>query len=74
MYQLYLDKDKCILEIKKLSKVFKIDEIEEDLFQYNDCYYFGKNRKVLKDKAKEIKKRWQSEAENRLEKVKNIKI
>ncbi|NMB10334.1 MAG: hypothetical protein GX982_06550 [Tissierellia bacterium] len=74
MYQLYLDKDKCILEIKKLSKVFKNVEIEEDLFQYNDCYYFGKNRKVLKDKAKEIKKRWQSEAENRLEKVKNIKI
>lgn len=76
MYQLYFQKDECIIQIKKLSKVFndQIPKITEEIFYYNNCYYFCKNRAVLKTKAEEMKQGWLTETQERLDKVMNIKI
>jgi hypothetical protein len=74
MYQLYFKKEECILEIKPVQKVFKNLSITEEVWQYNNCFYFCKDRKSLKIKALELKEEWLKEAQKRLDKVNSIKI
>ena len=71
-YQLYFDKEECILEINPLKKVFENINIVDEIYKYNNCYYFGKNKEILKEKAEELKQEWIKEAEERLHKVEDI--
>ena len=41
---------------------------------HNDCYYLGANKKLLKEKALEIKNEWLKEAEEELNKIREIVI
>lgn len=74
MYQLFHDKEKCILEIKPLKDVFKNVKITDELLRYNQNYFFCNNRKSLKEFAERMKQEWIDEAQVRLDAVTQIKI
>lgn len=73
-YQLEFNKDMCILTISPLKGVFKKTHVPNEVFQFNDCYYFCSNLELLKTKALELKEQWRLETEKRLEKIININI
>lgn len=75
-YQLYVDKDNCILKISKLTKNLEkeIFIITEKLYRFNDYYYVSTSRKVLKEKALELQLNWKMELEEKLKKINNIKL
>lgn len=76
MYQLYYNRERKEIKIKPLEKIFQRDNllITEELYEYNDCYYFCKSRKILKEKAEEIKVEWIKELEEEINGLKSIEI
>ena len=75
-YQLYINKEEHVLEIKLLQAMFsdKINTITDKPRQYNNNYCFGSNRKALKELAIKIKQQWVTEAQDRLDMILAIKI
>lgn len=82
-YQLFHDKETYELKIQPLAKIFKKDKNlaksiselgENDVFNYNRCYLFANNRKILVSYALAYKKEWLQEQEDIMNKIKNIKI
>lgn len=46
----------------------------EEVEQFNSCYYISTDRKALKEKGKELKELWLNRAQERVDKIKEIKI
>jgi hypothetical protein len=63
---LYFERSKKVLQITKAKKIFHDLNFTEEVSQYNDCYLYCADRKVLVTKAKDIKQRWISEVEKEL--------
>ncbi|MBD8836205.1 hypothetical protein IFU39_00030 [Paenibacillus sp. CFBP 13594] len=76
MYQLYHDKEKSIIEVKGLKKVFQNANlnITDEPYRYNQYYYFCKNRKALVEMGRGIKEEWLKELKASLEAIERIKI
>ena len=79
MYQLYINKETCVLKVKPLDKHFRgwIDETkltEDSILSYNDNYKMSKSRKALVQCAREIKALWLAEAQMTVQKIEEIKI
>ena len=74
VYALYHNKEKVALEIKPWK--FQVDESLDynKLVFLNDCYFLSYDKKVLKQKAEEIKNIWIKEIEENLKKVTNSEI
>lgn len=75
MFQLYFSKEKKELKIEPLKKLM-IDEskITNEVMKYSNCYFVSLDRKALRDKANSLKEKWIKEAEEELNKFKDIKI
>ena len=77
MYQLFHDKEKYKIEIKPLKKIFEdtlTNITADEIYYHNTYYYFCKSRKPLKEIALKMKEVWFQEAEEHLQKVKDIKV
>lgn len=82
IYQLYHDKEKGILKVSPMAKVFLNTYIDQNLANqpqdyivyYNSNYFFSLSRKALVQKARDMKTEWVQELEIKLEMYKNIKI
>lgn len=81
-YQLYYDKEKFIIEVKTIKGVFKRDDFvyrlaqlgDDEVWEFNNCYKFSKNKKALKQEALNMKNDWIKELADRIEKIEAIKI
>ena len=74
MYQLFIDKKDCILEIKPVTSTL-LKEVETDeIIGIGDKYLVCKYKNSLKKRAREIKQAWLKETEDRLNQINNIKI
>jgi hypothetical protein len=76
-YELYYSKKDKVIKICPLRKCFddKKKHIKDnEVFYWNDCYFFGTNRKLLKKKALEIKQEWENGALKEYEAFRDIKI
>ena len=74
MYTLYHNKETMELKIRKSNQGTKSFPYLEDVTVYNSCYYSCLKRKPRKELAERIKEEWISEAEERLESLKSIKV
>lgn len=76
MFNLYVSKEEGKLEIKPLRKVFAhlINDITDEVKQYNHAYYFCAKRKPLLDLAQQLKQEWIEEIETELRRINNIQI
>ena len=74
MYTLYHNKDSGIIEVKKAKKALQRCTYTENVRYHNSNFYLCLKRKPLVEKAEEIKKSWIEETEERLEKLKAIKV
>lgn len=70
IYGLYHNEKFFHLEIKP----FKQGELFDGIKKHNEFYYLSCERKLLREKAQEIKTSWISKREIELEKLKTIKI
>ena len=81
-YQLYYDKEKFIIEVKTLKSQFKSDDFlnklvqlgDDEVWEFNSCYKFSKNKKVLKQEALDMKNGWIKELTDKIEQIETIKI
>lgn len=76
MYNLYHNKEQCVIELRKVrSKERQLQaHYTHEPSRFNDCYYICVNRKPLKELAQQLKEGWIIEAKDRLEKTENIKF
>lgn len=82
IYQLYHDKKHGILKVTPMHSVFyncyidkMLDKNNPDFVAYyNEQYFFSFSRKVLVQKAREMKEEWIKEVKVKLEMYKSIKI
>ncbi|OME55487.1 hypothetical protein BSK59_13505 [Paenibacillus odorifer] len=74
MYQLYHNKEEAEIEVKPIKAAFKNIEITDEITRYNQYYFFCNKRKLLKEKAEEIKAEWVKEAQETLDKLNQIMI
>lgn len=82
IYQLYHDKEKGILKVSPMHRMFYDTNIDHQLapfhedyiLYYNSFYYFSRSRKALVKLAREMKEEWIQQLEMKLEIYKNIKI
>lgn len=80
VYSLYVSKAdrKLLIGPKRddwwLSKKNKEDILKYGIIQYSPSYYLGVDRKILREKAKEIKQEWIKDAEKRLRQFTYLKI
>lgn len=74
MYQLYHNKEEAKIEVKPIKAAFKDIEITDEIRRYNQYYFFCNKRKLLKEKAEEIKTEWIKEAQETLDKFNQIVI
>lgn len=79
LFNLRFNKEDAVLliEPKKQWPLYKHqkDEIlKNGIIQFNDCTYLGVDRKILREKAKEIKQEWIKDAEERLRQFTYLKI
>ena len=76
MYNLYFNKEKVELKIKKVSN--EGSRLRSNYpsipTQFNDNYWICLERKPLKEIARRIQTEWRIEAEQRLSAIKNLKI
>ena len=73
-YSLYYNKKTLELIIKP-DKYNKIENMSDDkVYYWNENYYYATNRKVLREKANELKEQWIEETEERLNKLKELKV
>lgn len=73
IYALYFDRTKKELTIKNWSsRELKLEEGK--IYSYNDCIYLALDRKILRQKAKEIQDSWISKCEKELEELKSIRV
>jgi len=74
-YKLYHDKEKSELIISPIDNLL-CDEskITNELLYFNDNYIVCSDRKALKEKAKDIKEEWITEAYDNWKMIQNIKI
>ena len=73
VYALYFIKKERKLEIDNWSNR-RVSLKEGELYRHNDCIYLALDRKILREKAKELQEQWIKEYEEELEAVKNMKI
>ncbi len=75
MYKLYINKEIAELRIEPIG-ILMADKskITNTPSRFNNSYMVCSDRKVLKQKAEEIKMEWVREAEELLEKYNNVKI
>lgn len=81
-YQLYYDKEQFIIEVKTIKGVFKREDFvsrlaqlgDDEVWEFNNCYKFSKNKKALKQEALDMKNGWIKELTDRIEKIEAIKI
>ena len=74
MYTLYHKKDEGIIEVKKAHIGMRDCNYTDDVTCHNDCYYICLKRKPLIEKAKEIKKSWLDELEEKMRKIESIEL
>lgn len=77
MLALYYNKSKCELKIEKNSKLIygqnHIQEIKDKgISCYNNNYYIAEDRKLLVEKAQELRLIWMAEAKTRLTELENM--
>jgi len=77
MFQLYYNKDKCELKIKKCTTLCygekHLNQIEElGLSYFNDCYYIAEDRKKLVLMAQSLRSCWIDEVRIKLDKLENM--
>jgi hypothetical protein len=70
-YELFHSYDDNKIIIRQLRKIFfsEKNNINDDLYRYNDNYYFSTNRKKLKEKALYIRVEWEVKAKEAYEKA-----
>lgn len=74
-YQLYFDRKYKELKITPSKNLmFDYNKAIDKVVQFNDCYFVSSDRKLLREKAYEIKAYWISQTEKELEEFKDIKI
>lgn len=75
MYKLYFSKRDFVLKIEPIGGLMvKENQVTDEAIKFNDFFYVCNNRKILREKAKEIKERWIKETEENLSKFKNMEI
>lgn len=75
MFCLYHSKLYKTIEIAPIKKdSFMLSKVTDEVTPYNDYYFICNNRKLLKEKAIEIKNNWIEETEKELNALKEIKI
>ena len=80
LYGLYFSKRERKLLIRPkqdcwiLTKKNREDILQYGIIQYSPSIYLGVDRKILREKAKEIKQEWIKDAEERLRKFTYLKI
>ena len=83
MYQLYIDKKVLKLKISPISLCLKNEcEVlmykerggDNQILRYNEFYEICKTRKVLLQRARDIKAEWLKEAKDKVEQIEAIKI
>lgn len=70
IYKLYYNEAKFELVISPWREGKSFDGVK----QWNDCIYISCERKLLREKAREIKDKWISKREKELEVLNNVKI
>lgn len=71
MYSLFFDKKRLEICIEP----YKNAMIEtNELYKFNDCRYLCSDRKLLREKAKEIKESWLEEAKQAVRDIESLKI
>lgn len=74
MYKLKHNKKDVELTISNFN-ISNSRELQDDEVGYwNECIWIATNRKILREEAQEILKKWIKETEVQLEKLKNLKI
>ena len=75
MYKLFKDKDKLILRVETIGNLATSGRIVTDeITNYNDNYLICNDKKMLINKAEEIRSEWIKEVEDRLIKLNDLKI
>lgn len=74
MYALYHDRKQKIIQVKKAPKALQDIEYTDEVRYYNNCYFICLKKKLLLQKAEEMKQQWIAEAEKELEQLKAIII
>lgn len=83
MYQLYVDKKNLKLKLSPIQAslknmgqilMYKARGGDDEILHYNDYYEICKTRKVLLQRACDIKAEWLKEAKDRVEQIEAIKI
>ena len=75
MFSLYYnkrDKEMIIEPIRPSS--FMYSKCSDTVTIFNDCYFMCTDRKLLREKANEIKNKWIEEAEKELNGFKKLKL
>ena len=74
IYQLYIDDKNYELKLSKAHKSFEREKVGEDILHYNDNYFLSTSRKALLKEALAVKEMWLKDLEEKLEKVKSLKL
>jgi len=73
IYGLYHDEEKGILRIENWDRYAGANQGNfNEIRKWNDCWFICNNRKLLREKAHELKKQWILDAQLRLEFLNNV--
>lgn len=74
MFQLFHDKDKCIITISPMTVYGEKYIVSNEVGIFNDNYYVSDDRKILQKFAKELQQEWIKEYKTKLNLAQNMKI
>jgi len=84
MYQIYIDRDKTKIQVKRLLKSMdnyftkeslqKAQENKGEIVRYNEYYYFSTSRKTLLEFGRKIKQNWIEELREEIKRIEAIEI
>jgi hypothetical protein len=75
MYRLYVSKSERVLKVEPIGNLMiDTSKITDEPSWFNDCYMVCNDRKILKEKAIEIKNEWIQKAKEELECMESLEI
>lgn len=74
IYQLYIDEKNYELRVSKATAAFRNAKVGENVLHFNDNYFLSTSKGLLVNEARAVKDMWLKDLEEKLEKVKSLKL